>query len=138
MPESPNPEARQRYIEAERAKYQSWGHLSHELHQETASTHSAFREAQRLYEGQRVRQRVGHWLYVFQDVLPRYLEIHGDNRGRHFVNLDTLNCTLFDGLPNSSSVRILYDDAWCDNRNGITHAIDTVLLHKGLIRSGGK
>src|SRR3990167_8111685 len=137
MPESPNPEARQRYIEAERAKYQRWGHLGHELHQETARVHDAIRETSRLYEGQRVRHRVEHWLYVFQGVLPRYLEINGD-RGRNY--LDTSSCTLHDDLPStgSTSIRILYDDAWCDNREGIIRAIDRVLLHKGLIRSGGK
>lgn len=137
MPETQNPEARQLYIEIERAKYQSQGHLSRELYRETAPTHDAFREATRLYEGQRIRHRVGHWLYVFQDVMPRYLEISGD-RGRNY--LDTNSCTLYDGLPTTgfSSIRILYDGAWCDNREGISHAIDTVLLHMGLIRSGGK
>ncbi len=133
MPESPNPEGRQRYREAERAKYQSWGHLRHELDRETSSTKESFRDAFRLYDGSRVRSRVEHWLYVFQDELPQYLEFHGDT-GRRY--LDTRNCTLFDGPPDSG--RILYDDAWSDHRNDITHAIDTALLHKGLIRSGGK
>lgn len=132
MPETPNPEARRAYRDAERAKY-SLGHLGVEIEHDAMLEHRQRIVGSEIQVGYQIRQRVGHWLFVFEEDLPAELPFRTTQGFVAFIN--TRTGTLYAGNPEiTSEPPVLYDHDWFRERNQITQVFERVLREKGVLR----
>lgn len=134
MPETPNPEAVRAYKDAERAKYFP-GHLGAEIEHGAMLEYRQRIVGSEMQAGYQIRQRVGHWLLVFEESLPAKIPVRTTQGFDAFINIRT--GTFYAGDPNiTDEPRVLYDHDWFRERNQIIQAFEKVLIEQGILRHG--